>query len=81
MPNILLKLNYYLRLFFHACIVVYVCLKHEGGITMKYKDMTTEELKTLEASFLKKYEDAKKLMKQFSDPKKMKKHPMFKNLF
>lgn len=26
---------------------------------MKYKDMTTEELKTLEASFLKKYEDAK----------------------
>ena len=32
-------------------------------------------------SLIKKYEDAKKLMKQFADPKKMKKNPMFRDLF
>ena len=32
-------------------------------------------------TLIKKYEEAKKLMKQFADPKKMKKNPMFKNLF
>lgn len=30
---------------------------------------------------IKKYEEAKKLMKQFSDPKKMRRNPMFRNLF
>ncbi len=30
---------------------------------------------------IKKYDEAKKLMKQFSDPKKMRRNPMFRNLF